>query len=135
VQFLEQETIMMNNKTFIPIAAILGAIAVGLGAFAAHGLKPLLEATGKSAVFDTAVRYHFYHTFAILFVALYSKIKKENQLLNWVNWSFLFGIIVFSGSLYLLSFTGISWLGAITPIGGVFFILGWILLFFSSKKD
>jgi uncharacterized membrane protein YgdD (TMEM256/DUF423 family) len=125
----------MKNYLFIKIAAISGALAVGLGAFAAHGLKELLEATGKLAVFETAVRYHFIHTLAILFVAIYATTLKENKLLLLANWSFLLGILIFSGSLYILTLTGITWLGAITPIGGVAFIFGWILLFFAAKKD
>jgi uncharacterized membrane protein YgdD (TMEM256/DUF423 family) len=126
---------LMNSKLFIQIAAVLGALAVGLGAFAAHGLKPLLEASGRVTVFETAVRYHFFHTLAILFVAVYGKSIKDAKLLNQANWMFLLGIIIFSGSLYTLSVTGITILGAITPIGGVAFIFGWILLFYGANKD
>lgn len=121
-------------KTFILIGAMLGALSVGIGAFGAHGLKSMLETAGRTDTFETAVKYQFYHTFAILLVGLLLQ-KGENSLLNISGWLFLAGIIVFSGSLYALCFTGIRWLGAITPIGGVAFIAGWLLLAWAVWKE
>lgn len=126
------------SKNIIQTAAILGALAVILGAFAAHALKQHLDAD-QIAIFQTGVRYQYYHTFAILAVGLMA-MKYPDHLLKWSARAFLVGIICFSGSLYLLSSRfalGIeswTWLGPITPIGGLFFIIGWILLFISVKK-
>lgn len=121
-------------KTFILIGAMFGALSVAIGAFGAHGLKSMLETAGRTDTFETAVKYQFYHTFAILLVGLLLQ-KGENSLLNISGWLFLAGIIVFSGSLYALCFTGIRWLGAITPIGGVAFIAGWLLLAWAVWKE
>lgn len=121
-------------KTFILIGAMFGALSVAIGAFGAHGLKSMLETAGRTDTFETAVKYQFYHTFAILLMGLLLQ-KGENSLLNISGWLFLAGIIVFSGSLYALCFTGIRWLGAITPIGGVAFIAGWLLLAWAVWKE
>jgi uncharacterized membrane protein YgdD (TMEM256/DUF423 family) len=124
-------------KTYLLIAALNGFIAVALGAFGAHGLKQRLTAD-MLAVYQTGVQYHFYHTFALLAVALLllhmpvTNISVTNiSLINTLRWSgilFTVGIIIFSGSLYVLSITGIRWLGAITPLGGLAFLAGWLLL-------
>lgn len=112
----------MTQSTAIRIAAVLGALAVGLGAFGAHGLKDLLVRNNTTQIWEKAVFYHFIHT-VVLFVLAY---RTPLQLGPW--FSFLAGILIFSGSLYLLAFTGVKWLGAITPIGGVSFIVGWVWL-------
>ena len=109
------------------IGSISGVFVVILGAFGAHGLKDLLDDYGKS-IYNKAVLYHMFHTISILILGLINKIQPEIQL-SLVGWSFLFGIILFSGSLYILAITGIKPLGMITPIGGILFIIGWILLF------
>jgi len=112
----------MTNSTASRIAAVAGALAVGLGAFGAHGLKGVLLQNQTVAIWEKAVFYHFVHT-VMLFV-LASRVPLRR--LAW--FSFLIGIVVFSGSLYLLAVTNVRWLGAITPIGGVSFIVGWVCL-------
>ena len=108
------------------IGAISGCLVVILGAFGAHGLKDILDDYGKS-IYNKAVLYHMFHTIGILILGLINKIQPEFQLYL-AGWAFLCGIILFSGSLYILAITGIGPLGMITPIGGIFFIIGWILL-------
>ena len=122
------------QKVFLSIASVLGALSVGIGAFGAHGLKKVLEANGRMETFETAVKYQFYHTLAIFILGLlFSQIS--NKSLEWAGWSFLAGIFVFSGSLYILSLTGITKWGAVTPIGGLFFIIGWVLLLIGVLKS
>ena len=126
------------HKTFLIIAAILGAVSVALGAFAAHGLKKIVPAETVTT-FETGVRYQFYHTFAILFVGLLLE-RMPGQLLVWSGWFFLIGIALFSGSLYLLTamkatdVVGLKGIGIITPIGGLFFIAGWVLMLMGIIK-
>ncbi len=105
-------------------AGVSGLLAVALGAFGAHALRDVLGADMR-AVFDTAGHYHFVHTVAMLLAAIApaAGIRRGPLVLACLAWSF--GIVVFSGSLYLLAVTGIGWLGAITPIGGIAFLLGW----------
>ena len=122
----------MNGSKIIRITAILGALAVGIGAFGAHGLKETLISNGRLETFETAVNYHFYHVLALLAVGLLA-FRKSSKLLSYACIMFIAGIFIFSGSLYVLSITNITFLGAITPIGGVGFIAGWLLLFWSAK--
>jgi uncharacterized membrane protein YgdD (TMEM256/DUF423 family) len=112
----------MTNATALRIAALFGILAVALGAFGAHGLKALLINNGTVAIWEKAVFYHFIHTVMLFILAGRSPL----QLRAWI--SFLAGILIFSGSLYLLAVTNIRWLGAITPFGGISFIVGWGLL-------
>jgi len=121
------------HKLFLQFAAISGILAVTLGAFGAHALKERLTESGYLSTFETAVSYQFYHTLALLGIGILA-IKYPSSLIQWAGNSMMFGIIVFSGSLLLLCFTGIKWLGAITPLGGVAFIAGWGLLFISVLK-
>lgn len=117
---------------FLKTAAILGALAVLSGAFGAHALKNLLS-DKYLGVFETAVRYHFYHVFALLTVGILCKDFQNNYLL-WSGRLFCYGILVFSGSLYVMTILeamgrqGFRWIGAITPIGGLCLIAGWILM-------
>ncbi len=111
---------------YFAIGAISGSLVVILGAFGAHGLKDILDEYEKS-IYNKAVLYHMFHTMAILVLGLIQKIQPEMQL-SLAGWAFLLGIILFSGSLYILAVTGIKSLGMITPFGGVLFIAGWILL-------
>lgn len=120
----------MPRKTILSFVGILGALAVGLGAFGAHALKEILAQNGYTEVFKTANQYHFYHTFALALIALLPQPEKY----KWACYCFVIGIILFSGSLYLLSISKIRFLGAITPLGGVFFIAGWLLLFFRTLR-
>lgn len=126
------------HKGFLQTAAILGALAVALGAFGAHGLKKIVPAETVTT-FETGVRYQFYHVFALLAVAiLFGSFPGRN--LQYAGVCFIIGIILFSGSLYILTAlqatktVGLRGIGAITPIGGVFFIIGWILLFLVVLK-
>jgi len=125
----------MNAKQIIQTSAIFGAIAVGIGAFGAHGLKVILAETGRLETFETAVKYHFYHSLAILMVGILSIIKPDWKQLSTAAILMSIGILIFSGSLYVLSLTGITWLGAITPLGGVAFIAGWGFLFLAVTKN
>lgn len=120
------------HKVFLLIGSLSGAVAVGLGAFGAHGLKKILPPE-SIATFETGVRYQFYHTFALLLVALVYE-KYAGKYLVWSGNCFITGIVLFSGSLYLLaalndtSMVGLRKIGIITPFGGLFFIAGWLLL-------
>lgn len=115
------------SKFYLLISAISGFLAVALGAFGAHGLKQKLSAD-MLAVYQTGVQYHFYHTLALFGVALLMLQLPQSVALRWCAALFIVGILIFSGSLYVLAISGIRWLGAITPLGGVAFLLGWILL-------
>lgn len=111
------------------MAGILFAgLGVTIGAFGAHALRPLLEANARTETFELAVRYQFYHSFAILFSGVLMYHFPSRQI-NRAVVCFVIGIFIFSGSLYALSLTGVRVLGAVTPIGGVLFIVGWLLLF------
>jgi uncharacterized membrane protein YgdD (TMEM256/DUF423 family) len=126
------------DKRFIITGALLAGIAVILGAFAAHGLKKILNVEAIS-VFETGVRYQMYHAFAIIIVGILYKEYGVKQLLL-AGKFFILGIILFSGSLYLLTaikaikVNNFLWVGAITPLGGVFFIGGWLLICKSLLK-
>ncbi len=113
---------------FSCLAALFGLLAVVLGAFGAHGLKDLLGHNGTAAVWDKAVFYHFIHAVMLFILAERKNIPK----FAW--WSFLAGIVIFSGSLYLLAVTNVYWLGAITPLGGACFVAGWACLIFSRAQ-
>lgn len=117
----------MNTQSALTTGVILAGLGVAIGAFGAHALRPLLEAHGRVETFELAVRYQFYHSFAILFSGVLMH-HFPSQNINRAVLCFVAGIMIFSGSLYALSATGMRWLGAITPIGGVLFIAGWLLL-------
>ncbi|ARN74185.1 DUF423 domain-containing protein [Oceanicoccus sagamiensis] len=121
-------------KTLLMIAALSGLLAVAIGAFGAHGLKGRVT-TDLMAVYQTGVQYHFYHTLALLLVGILMLQFPQESLLSWSGWLFVVGMIIFSGSLYVMALTGIKWLGAITPIGGVAFIAGWLSLAIAVYKN
>jgi uncharacterized membrane protein YgdD (TMEM256/DUF423 family) len=125
----------MNAKQILQLAGISGALAVGLGAFGAHSLEALLIQNGRLDTFQTAVNYHFYHTLALLGIGVLASVKPDWKGIAFAAWSMVLGILIFSGSLYVLSLTGITWLGAITPLGGLAFILGWSSLVYLSFKN
>jgi uncharacterized membrane protein YgdD (TMEM256/DUF423 family) len=112
----------MTNTQATRIAAVLGFLGVALGAFGAHGLKSVLEQNGTTAIWEKAVFYHFIHTVMLFVLAGRTPLRKG----PW--FSFLSGIVIFSGSLYVLAITNIRWLGAITPLGGLSFLVGWLWL-------
>ena len=120
------------HKKILVTAAIFAALSVVLGAFAAHALKDVLDAT-QHKTFETAVRYQMYHALAMIFCALYLK-QDSLKIVYYAAMFFGFGIILFSGSLYALIFLiifnieGLKFIGAITPLGGLSFIIGWILI-------
>lgn len=114
------------DRTFLWIGALSAFIGVGFGAFGAHGLRARLSPE-MLAVFETGVRYQMYHSFAILVVAL-AAARLDGRLLHAAGWAFTTGIVLFSGSLYALALTGVTILGAVTPLGGLGFLIGWGLL-------
>lgn len=114
-------------KQLILLAAFFGATGVALGAFGAHGLGDLLEANGRTETFRTGTLYHLIHALAILGAAwVFSQF--DSQFAMWAGYAFVAGILFFSGSLYILSIFDIGIMGAVAPIGGTAFILGWIFL-------
>jgi uncharacterized membrane protein YgdD (TMEM256/DUF423 family) len=112
------------DRTFLLLGGILGFLGVAFGAFGAHALRARLS-TEMLAVFETAVRYQMYHTLAMLIVAAAIGRIGGAGLLVAAGWAFFAGIVLFCGSLYALALTGIATLGAITPIGGFLFLVGW----------
>ncbi len=112
----------LDQKLALQSTAVLGAAAVALGAFGAHGLQDLLLDNGRLQTWETAVFYHLSHTLVLLVLSL----SKPWRRLAWLL--IAFGVLVFSGSLYVLCLTNITWLGAITPVGGLLLIAGWLSL-------
>ena len=115
------------DRIFLIVSALTGALAVALGAFAAHGLRDRLTPQSL-ATFETGVRYLMYHALALIGVALAASRRPDSNLPTIGGWLMVAGMAFFSGSLILLAFTGVSWLGAIAPVGGLCFILGWLCL-------
>src|SRR5262245_21977340 len=116
--------ILSMDKTFMFVGALMGGIGVALGAFGAHGLRGRLSPE-MLAVFETGVRYHMYHALAILATAAIMP-RIDGRSVVVAGWAFTMGILLFSGSLYALALSGVTVLGAITPLGGVAFLVGWI---------
>ena len=128
-----------NDKKFFRLAAILGALTVAIGAFGAHGLKPLLSAY-QLEIYEKGVHYQFIHVLALLATAMQMQSWPDNIWLRRAAWLFFAGILAFSGSLYLLACRDliaipVGWAGPVTPLGGVCFIAGWIALFVSAKPE
>lgn len=122
---------MDQRKTYLTGIVVAG-LGVAIGAFGAHALRLVLEENARTETFELAVRYQFYHAFAILFSGLLMSHFQIGYLKEAVI-CFMAGIVIFSGSLYALSLSGLTFMGAITPVGGVLLIAGWLLLFFSVK--
>ena len=120
------------TKFWLISAAIFGFLSVALGAFGAHSLKNILDDYGKS-IYEKAVLYQMFHTMALFAVGLLEHFEKQTSF-SMAGWGFFVGIVLFSGSLYLLAVTGIRWLGAVTPIGGIAFLFGWFGLALSIVK-
>lgn len=126
------------HKGFLKTATLFGVFSVALGAFAAHSLKQYVSDYAVN-IFETGVRYQFYHVFALLACGILHK-EFQNKFIKGAGKLFIAGIILFSGSLYVLAFIkaavmpGYDWVGAITPIGGLCFIAGWICLFLGIYK-
>ena len=126
-------------KIYMVLGSVLAGLAVVLGAFGAHGLKQLVPPETVSS-YQTGVQYQMYHAFALLLIGILAERTANAGLLNYAGMSFVTGIVLFSGSLYLMASmkavnkVGVSGIGIITPIGGLFFILGWILLLLAVAK-
>jgi uncharacterized membrane protein YgdD (TMEM256/DUF423 family) len=130
----------MGPSAWLRVGAIAGFLAVALGAFGAHGLrdrlKPAVSDSPEEAAFklrrienfETASRYNLSHALALIAVGMVMMTGRPNTTLNIAGWGFVAGIILFSGSLYAYGFTGLRWLGAITPFGGIGFLVGWLAL-------
>jgi uncharacterized membrane protein YgdD (TMEM256/DUF423 family) len=114
------------QKLFLLLGSIAMALAVSLGAFGAHGLKEKIS-SDMLEIFQTGVTYHFYHALGLLAVGFLAQQLPDNSMIKWAGWLMVAGIIIFSGSLYTLSISGIRWLGAITPLGGLCFIASWLI--------
>lgn len=115
------------SKYWFSVGCIFLAISVGIGAFGAHGLKAILIANNRVETFETAIKYQFYHSFGIIILSFVLS-HIHTKTIDLIGILFVSGIFLFSGSLYVLCLTGLNWLGAITPIGGVAFIAAWLLL-------
>lgn len=120
------------QRYFFIIGSSLAMVGVIAGAFGAHGLKGRISG-GLLETFEVAVRYQMYHALGLLAVA-WAVSQWSSQLINLAGWSFVIGICIFSGSLYILSLTGIRWFGAITPIGGLVLIVGWACLIWGTMR-
>jgi uncharacterized membrane protein YgdD (TMEM256/DUF423 family) len=126
------------HKSFLQVAALLGAVSVALGAFGAHALKKAVPESALN-IFETAVRYQFYHVFALVLVGILYR-DFSNKWMIWAGNLYITGILLFSGSLYLLTYfkavvkPNFDWVGAITPLGGLAFIGGWICMFMGIYK-
>lgn len=121
------------KRTFLTLGAVMGALVVFLGAFGAHALKNILRDNGRLDTYETAVKYHFYHAIVLIILALAFNQFESKKLVKWSGWSFFIGTIIFSGSLYILCFSGFTILGAVTPFGGLFLITGWVLLALAAR--
>ena len=119
------------DRLFFALGALSGLISVAAGAFGAHALRHRLVPESLS-VFETAARYQMYHALALL-AAGWAASRWPGALPKWAGWCFVLGTILFSGSLYPLALTGARWLGAVTPLGGVAFMVGWLCLALSAK--
>jgi uncharacterized membrane protein YgdD (TMEM256/DUF423 family) len=125
-----------SARLFFVLGCISGTTAVALGAFTAHGLRQVLT-PDLLGVFETGVRYQMYHVVGFFATswALHTSGESTMRVKRTAGWCFLLGTVLFSGSLYLLAVTDIRWLGAVTPIGGVAFLAGWVVLAYSVWSD
>jgi uncharacterized membrane protein YgdD (TMEM256/DUF423 family) len=119
------------DRIFVGVGAVSGLISVAAGAFGAHGLRVRIPPESL-AIFETAARYQMYHALALLAVA-WAVTRWPGTLPHWAGWLFVIGTILFSGSLYALALTGVGWFGAITPVGGVALLGGWLCLALSPR--
>jgi len=122
----------MNNQQTLLAGALFGTLAVALGAFGAHALKNLLTQNGRTEIYELAVRYHFYHALALLLIGILMRAGNYNLSISALL--IFFGVILFSGSLYLYALTGIRFLNFFTPVGGVLMLAGWIALAYQVYK-
>ena len=127
------------HKSFLAIAAVFGALAVAFGAFGAHALKKTVSDTALN-IFETGVRYQFYHVFALALIAILYR-DFPGRWMQWAGSLFIAGILLFSGSLYVLTYIkaavrpGLDWIGIVTPFGGLAFIAGWACMLIGLYKN
>lgn len=124
----------MTARILIQLAAVFGGLGVAIGAFGAHALHDMLVKAGRADTFETAVRYQFYHALAALAIGVLWTARPELRSLGTTGALWLGGIVVFSGSLYALCFTGVTKLGAVAPIGGLLFLAGWVSLALAVRE-
>ena len=124
----------MTARLIIQLAALFGGLGVAIGAFGAHALRPMLEQAGRFDTFETAVRYQFYHALALLGIGVLWMARPELTRLGTAGILWAAGIVIFSGSLYALCFTGITKLGAVAPIGGLLLLGGWLSLWLAVRQ-
>ncbi len=122
------------DRLFFALASLFGGLAVALGAFGAHAMRGRV-ADDLLTVYETGVKYHFYHALALVAVVVAIQRWPSSNLPVIAGWAFVIGILLFSGSLYVMTFTGLRWLGAITPIGGVALIIGWLCLLLVAWRN
>lgn len=120
------------SRYFIPLAALSAFVSVAAGAFGAHSLSGVLS-PDRLEVFETAARYQMYHALALLLVGWLAA-QTPSRILQAAGWLFVLGTLLFSGSLYLLTLSGVRWLGAITPLGGLAFLGGWLALAWGCRR-
>lgn len=122
-------------RVFLMIASISGFFTVAIGAFGAHKLKDLLIKNEQLANFETGVKYQMFHTLILFGLGLLMRFSPNHDILKYAGFSFIVGILIFSGSLYLLSILNYRKLGMVTPIGGLLFLIGWALVFYHLYKN
>ena len=127
------------HKIFLQSGAILGFLGVALGAFGAHAFRAMLELSKRSDTFETAVKYQFYHALALVAIGILLQLPATTAVsakyYSWAGYAYLSGVLIFSGSLYAICFTGITKFGAIAPIGGLLMLAGWALLLIGGLKS
>lgn len=124
---------MSTPRTFLVLGAVLAALGVAAGAFGAHGLAGQVPAE-RLATFETGARYHLVHALALVLVGILAERWAASRALRAAGWLLVAGVLIFSGSLYLLVLTDTPWLGAVTPLGGVAFIAGWLALAWAAAR-
>ena len=124
----------MTARLILQLAALFGGLGVAIGAFGAHALRPMLEQAGRFDTFETAVRYQFYHALALLGIGVLWMVRPELTRLGTAGILWAAGLVIFSGSLYALCFTGITKLGAVAPIGGLLLLGGWLSLWLAVRQ-
>ena len=124
----------MTARLLIQLAALLGGLGVAIGAFGAHALHDFLARAGRLDTFETAVRYQFYHALALLAAGVLWAVRPELRALGTTGGLWVGGVVVFSGSLYALCFTGITKLGAVAPVGGLLLLAGWLSLALAVRQ-
>lgn len=126
--------ITANTKQFLVIASLMMALSIAIGAFGAHGLKDYVDES-LMAIYHTGVSYQFYNTLGLFAIAFMAYLLPQSKKIKVAGYFILIGTLIFSGSLYFLVLLKLSWLGAITPIGGTLMIIGWLLCFYTVIKD